>query len=99
MIDIGLEILHPVQHIMPPEVLKKQFGKDLIFFGGIDSQNLITFGKNDEIKNEVKRLIKILGRGGGYIVSLDQSIMSNVPIKNILILVNSIKEYASLPFN
>ncbi len=99
MIDMGLDVLHPIQHVMPPKVLKKQFGKDLIFFGGIDSQNLITFGTKEEITNEVKRLITILGEDGGYIVSLDQNIMSNVPINNILILVEAIKKYAGLPFN
>jgi len=70
--------------------------KDIIFFGGIDSQSLMNFGKRYEIKYEVKRLIEILGSNGGYVVSLDQSIMSSVPTNNILILVDAIKEHASM---
>ncbi|MCL4418392.1 MAG: hypothetical protein M1365_17190, partial [Actinobacteria bacterium] len=98
LIEIGLDVLNPIQHVMDPELLKKQFGKDIVFFGGIDSQNLLTNGNPEEIKREVKRYIQILGKDGGYIIAPDQCLMSNVPVINILTLVKAIKEYSYLPF-
>ena len=71
-IELGLDILNPIQPLaagMDPVFLKENFGKDLVFFGGIDVQDLLPNGTPEIIHDEVRRRIEILGKDGGYIVA------------------------------
>jgi len=91
LIDIGLKILEPVQPVMDLHYLKKEFGKDLIFYGGIDTQKL-PYLTPDEVRHLTKETIGTLGKGGGLIISTSQEIMNDVPIENIKALVETIKQ-------
>ncbi len=85
-IELGLDILNPIQPLakgMDPVFLKKNFGKDLVFFGGIDVQNLLPFGNPQTIHDEVRRRIEILGRDGGYIIAPAHNIQPDTPVENI----------------
>jgi uroporphyrinogen decarboxylase len=92
LIDIGLRILEPVQPVMDIELLKREFGKDLVFYGGIDTQYLLPYGTPEEVKTESRRTIRILGKGGGHIMGTAQEIMHDVPIENIKALVETMRE-------
>ncbi len=86
-IEIGLDILNPIQPLalgMDPVFLKKNYGKDLVFFGGIDVQQLLPFGTPLMIKDEVRRRIDILGKDGGYIMAPAHNIQPDTPVENIL---------------
>ncbi len=96
LIQMGCDILNPIQHVMPPEELKRVFGNNVIFFGGIDSQQLIPFGTPDAIEKEVIRYMKILGDGGRYIVSPDQCLLSDVPVQNIFAIVQAIEKHGQI---
>jgi uroporphyrinogen decarboxylase len=88
LIDIGLDILYPIQPLarsMDLELLKKQFGSSLTFYGGIDVQNLLPFGSVEEIEGEVIRIAKLF-KTGGYILSTSHVIMNDVPEENIITL-------------
>ena len=69
---------------MEPEFLKREYGKDLTFFGGIDVQKLLPMGSPQMIKDEVRRRIDILGRDGGYIIAPAHNIQADTPLENIL---------------
>ncbi len=100
-IEMGLDILDPIQPKasgMDPEELKTEFGKSLTFHGGIDVQELLPFGKPENIKKEVKRLMEILGSGGGYIVCPAHAIQPDTPAENILALYETAKNYATQGF-
>jgi len=93
-IEIGLDILNPVQPLakdMSPEHLKKTFGKDLVFFGGIDVQYLLPNSTPENIKKEVIRISKILGENGGYIIAPAHNIQDDTPTENILALFETAK--------
>lgn len=93
-IELGLDILNPIQpnaRDMQPEPLKREFGGDLAFFGGIDIQSLMPFGKPEAIHSEVKRLIEILGDRGGYIVAPAHNIQDDTPVENILAMYEAIR--------
>jgi uroporphyrinogen decarboxylase len=95
-IEIGLDILNPIQPLaigMDPINLKKRFGNDLIFFGGIDIQDLLPKAKPQYIKAEVKRIIDILGQKGGFIVAPAHNIQDDTPIENVIALFEAVKEY------
>ncbi len=91
LIDIGLNILEPVQPCMDLNYLKKEFGKYLIFYGGIDTQKL-PFLSPEGTKELVRNTIRVLGKDGGYIIAPSQEIMNDVPIENIKAMVDTIKE-------
>lgn len=92
MIDIGLDVLEPVQPVMDLAYLKREFGRYITFYGGIDTQELLPYGSPQEVKEKARETIRTLGRGGGLIISPAQEIMRDVPIANVVALVEAIRE-------
>lgn len=93
-IEIGLDILNPLQPKaagMDPRFLKDTYGKDLIFYGGVDIQELFPSGSPADIKNEVERLAGIYGENGGYIMAPAHNIQDDTPVENILAFFDAIK--------
>ena len=90
IIKIGVDILHPIQakaKNMEAEKLQDKYGKDIVFLGGVDTQELLPFKKPEEVRAEVKRLKGIFGKH--YIVSPShEALLSNVPPKNLLAMKN-----------
>ncbi|TKJ47566.1 hypothetical protein CEE34_03265 [Candidatus Aerophobetes bacterium Ae_b3a] len=87
LIEIGLDILNPIQTRakgMDPKKLKKEFGKDICFHGSIDIQKTLPFGTPDEIKRTVNSHIKTLGEGGGFILAPSHNLQMDIPIDNII---------------
>jgi len=62
MIDIGLDVLEPVQQVMDFKYLKREFGKRLTFWGGVGTQTVLPFGTPDEVRRETGEVIETLGR-------------------------------------
>jgi uroporphyrinogen decarboxylase len=92
MIDIGLDVLEPVQKVMDYNFLKREFGRHVTFWGGIGTQDLLPFGSPSEVREMAGDVIEKLGRGGGMIIAPDQEIMADVPQENIVALVETIKK-------
>jgi uroporphyrinogen decarboxylase len=100
-IEIGVDILNPVQtsagKMSNLEELKKQYGQKIVFCGAIDTQKILPQGTPDEVKQEVRRVINILGQGGGYMVASVHTIMNEVPAQNILAMVDAVQEFGTYP--
>jgi len=73
------------------------FGNDLVFWGAIDTQKVLTFGTIEEVNFEVKKKIYELGINGEYILVPCHNIQANTPEKNVLEMFKSAKEYGSYP--
>lgn len=87
LVEIGIQVINPVQVAargMDPQVLKRQFGKNLTFWGGIDTQFLLPYGKPGEVRKAVQDTISMLGSNGGYILAAVHNIQPGVPPENIL---------------
>lgn len=87
IIDCGVQVLNPVQVSaggMDPGRLKNEFGKDLAFWGGIDTQHVLPFGTASDVEKEVRNRISDLGRGGGYVLASVHNIQAEVPPENIV---------------
>lgn len=97
LIEVGVEIINPVQTSargMEPERLKRDFGKDLTFWGGgCDTQRVLPEGTEKEIDEHVRRRIEILAPGGGFVFTQVHNIMPNVPPQNIVAMVEAAKTY------
>lgn len=93
LIDIGLDILHPIQpEAMDIYKLKREFGKDLTFCGGLNTQQLLPKATPQQIRDEVKQLKKKMGAGGGYILEPGITIQADVPLENILALIDQCRK-------
>ena len=93
LIEIGMDVWETVQlHTlpMPAAELKREFGRDVTFFGAISTQRL-PFAKPHEIREEVLRVIDVLGAGGGYICGPDHHIKPDVPPENVVALFDAAK--------
>ena len=89
LIDLGLDILHPLQpEAMDVEFLKREFGRHLTFCGGLSTQRLLVEGAPGEIRREVRRLKAVMGRGGGYILEPGITIQADVPLENMMAMID-----------
>ena len=95
-IEAGFDILNPVQCSaagMDPKRLKKEFGPDLVFWGGgVDTQKTLPFGTPDEVYQEVRERIDLFGKDSGFVFNAVHNIQANTPVKNILALFGAIKD-------
>jgi len=95
-IEAGFDILNPVQISakgMDPSWLKKEFGNDIVFWGGgVDTQKTLPFGTPEEVYREVRRNIDIFSPGGGFVFNSVHNIQSNVPLGNILAMFRAVND-------
>lgn len=96
IIDAGFEIINPVQTNcadMDPQRLKKDFGRDVTFWGGgCDTTNILNNASPDEVKDHVKKRIEIFAPGGGFVFNTVHNILPDVPPANIVAMFEAIKE-------
>jgi uroporphyrinogen decarboxylase len=93
---MGVDLLNPV-HItatgMEPVQLKKDFGKDVVFWGGgVDTQHVLPNGTPQQVKDDVKRNIEALAPGGGFVFATVHNIQAEVPPQNIMAMIEAIRE-------
>jgi len=96
MIEAGIDVLNPIQWRckgMEREGLKRDFGDQLIFHGGVDNQYTLAFGSVEEVRQEVIDNLRILGAGGGYILAPCHNIQAVSPAENIVAMYDTGYEY------
>jgi uroporphyrinogen decarboxylase len=87
LIAVGVDVLDPIQTQaagMVPRELKEHFGGELSFHGAIDTQTTLPFGTVEDVRQEVRDRIAVLGRGGGYILAPTHNIQPDTPVERIL---------------
>jgi uroporphyrinogen decarboxylase len=97
LIEMGIDILNPIQlscDNMDLAALKKNYGKDLVFWGGgIDTQRVLPFGTEQEVEDAVKRSIDTLAPGGGFVFNTVHAIQPEVPPRNIVRMMEAVSKY------
>ncbi len=92
LIADGLDILHPIQpEAMDIAELKREYGRDITFCGGISTQQLLPFGTPQQVRDEVRRTLEIMGKGGGYIAEPGITVQADVPLENLVALVETLR--------
>jgi uroporphyrinogen decarboxylase len=96
-IELGVDILNPV-HVraagMDPVELKRDFGRDIVFWGGgVDTQDVLPHGTPAEVRDDVRRNIEALAPGGGFVFNTVHNIQADVPPKNIVAMWEALQEY------
>lgn len=95
-IEIGVDILNPLQLTakdMDAEKVKREYGKDISFWGGgVDTQNILPRGTPKQVRQNVTERIKKLSPDGGYIFGTVHNIQDDVPLENIVALFETFME-------
>ena len=101
LIEIGVDILNPVQVSatgMDTAQLKKRFGKRLSFWGGgCDTQNVLNRGTPEQVRAEVRRRIRDLAPGGGFVFNPVHNIQAGVPVENMIAMFDTAREAGRYP--
>ncbi len=97
LIEAGMDIYNPVQFTannMKLKELKKDFGKDIVFWGGgVNTQETLKTGKPDEVKDEVKRIMDIMAPGGGFVFATVHNIQEDIPPANFWAMWETLMDY------
>jgi uroporphyrinogen decarboxylase len=98
--EIGVDCLNPVQTTaarMDPESLKTTFGERMGFWGGIDTVRVLNHGSADDVRREVRAKVGALAPGGGYILNPTHNVQPDVPVENLLTMIEAGLEYGGYP--
>ncbi|MBI3682420.1 MAG: methyltransferase [Acidobacteria bacterium] len=96
-IECGFEILNPVQCSaagMDPRHLKSAYGDRLTFWGGgVDTQQVLSFGTPEQVRRQVLERCEIFSRDGGFIFNAVHNIQAQTPVENIVAMINALREF------
>jgi len=98
LIEAGFDILNPVQISaagMDSVLLKEKYGDKVTFWGGgVNTQSTLPNGTPDEVRDEVRRQVRVLGKNGGFVFNTIHNVQANVPVENFLSVVEALDEGA-----
>jgi uroporphyrinogen decarboxylase len=90
-------VINPIQtncRDMEPERLKREFGKDVCFWGaGCDTRAILNRGTPEQVKEHVKQRLGIFAPGGGFVFNTVHNILPEVPPQNIVAMFAAIAEF------
>jgi len=96
-IDVGIDILNPVQtncFDMDPVDLKREFGRDIAFWGGgVDTASILNRATPEEVRKDVLNRCEIFSKDGGFVFAPIHNILSEVPPQNIIAAYDAVMEF------
>jgi uroporphyrinogen-III decarboxylase len=96
-IAAGVDILNPVQTSaanMEPARLKKEFGSQIVFWGGgCDTQTVLERASAAEVREHVRERLAVFAPGGGYVFNQVHNIQRSVPAENVVAMLEAALEY------
>ncbi|MDA3835192.1 MAG: methyltransferase [Spirochaetales bacterium] len=96
-IDADFDIINPVQLSaagMDAKMLKREFGNDLVFWGGgVDTQKTLPFGTPEEVRKEVLERCGILSESGGFVFNAIHNVQAKTPTENIIAMIDAVHEF------
>jgi len=96
LIETGIDVLNPIQpECMDPAKVKEAFGDRLAFFGTVSVQETMPFGTPDDVREEVKRRIESVGRGGGLLLSPAHVLQPDTPWENVVAFFEAVRDFGS----
>lgn len=97
LIEAGYDCLNPVQttaYQMDPAVLKREFGKDITFWGGgCNTRSILNRSTPKEVYDYTTKMLNIFAPGGGYVFNQEHNIMPDVPAENLLAMYQAVADF------
>jgi uroporphyrinogen decarboxylase len=99
IIDTGIDGLHPIDPGagMDISMVKEKYHDQICVIGNVDCVHVLPCGTEEEVDEEVKKLITDLAPGGGFMISSSNSIHSGVKPGNFLMMIEAAKKYGVYP--
>jgi len=92
LIDLGLDVFNPFQpEVMDLGRIKSEFGADLSFYGGMSIQRILPFGTPQQVRDEARRLMDEIGRGGGFIIAPSHDMPGDAPLENMVAFIEAVR--------
>ena len=93
LIEIGVDIFNPFQpEVMDVEWMKATYGGRISFYGGLSLQQTLPYGTPQDVADEIRRLCATVGKNGGFILSPSHAVTRDVPIENLVAMVETANE-------
>lgn len=100
-IECGFEIINPVQCSaagMDAALLKRKYGDRIVFWGGgVDTQQTLTLGTPEQVREQVLRRCEIFSRNGGFVFCAVHNIQATTPVENIVAMIEAVHEFNGVP--
>ena len=99
--EIGIDGLHSIEPAAGMDIglIKKKYGDRITLLGNIDCGNLLTFGTEQHVIDEVKNIIRAASPGGGHFFSSSNSIHSGVSPRTFRTMMKAVKEFGQYPIS
>jgi uroporphyrinogen decarboxylase len=98
LVDMGVQALNPVQVSAPrmrkTDELKRVWGKELVFWGGIDTHHVLPHGTDHQVRQEVWRRLDDMAQDGGYVLASVHNIQPEVTPENICTMFDAADEWS-----
>jgi uroporphyrinogen decarboxylase len=92
LIEIGLDVFNPFQpDVMDVYEMKREYGDRLAFYGGMSVQRILPHGTPQEVHAEAVRLMREIGRGGGFIIGPSHHMPGDIPVENMVAFVEAVR--------
>ena len=99
LVEMGVQALNPIQvsagQMGRTSALKKTWGKELTFWGGIDTQEILPQGTPAQVRREVWRRLDDMARDGGYVMAAVHDIQPEVPPQNVCAMFDAADEWSA----
>jgi uroporphyrinogen decarboxylase len=93
LIELGIDVFNPFQpEVMDLHEIKRRFGQRLSFYGGMSVQRVLPFGTPREVRDEARRLMDEIGRGGGYIIAPSHDMPGDIPVENMVAFIEAVRD-------
>lgn len=94
LIEVGVEILNPVQpECIDPVKIKELYGDKLSFWGTVGTQTTMPFGTPEDVAEACRRMISKVGMGGGLLLAPTHVLEPEVPWDNLEAFVDTVRKY------
>ncbi len=99
-IEIGLDVLHPIQkYTMDEKEVANKFGKDICIWAGFDVQQIIPYGTPEDVRKEVRFMIDTYARESGrLIITAGNGLTPDTPLESLRALLDETLTYSTEKF-
>jgi len=99
MIDAGIDGLHPIEPLAGMDIgkVKKRWGKNLVLCGNVDCSQTLPLGTVEDVRNEVRDVIRAASPGGGHIIGSSSEIVPSTPVQNVIAFYDACREFGTFP--
>lgn len=98
LIEIGIDVLEAVQaETMDIGELKREFGRDIAFWGGVGAQSVLARKDPADVAEGVRQTLAIMAPGGGYIAAPCHTLTDEVPWQSVVAFHDAVRRFGTYP--